>query len=513
MDNNSLAYRTLKNVSYGFLSFAIPILFSVFITPVIVKRLGVTDYGVYILANTIIGFLGLLDLGLTGGLNKYITEYYSQKNNDGLKKIMDAANSLYWLIGLFGLAVFAILGKFFLPIFHIQGLSQTHILAVFLLAGMIFFVNSANSVYTTVPAALQRFDIVHKINLAQLAFFNIGALILVVFGFQLKAIMLANLLTLLVLSLAFRIYSKKLLPQMHLGFSWQKQEFKKMYGFGIFAALADISISAVNNLDRLLIPIFLGPVQLSYYSLPGNVAQKTTTVTGSLGGMFFPLSTSLFAQGQIERLGLIFRRIVRNLSVLAAATTVSIMLFGHKILQYWLSTDFAEAGAGVLLVLAPTYYILALFGTLYNFLLGTGKQKFLAFWSVAMALINVILLILFMRPFGIIGAAWAYLLSALPILYLFVWIEKKVFSLQGTFKFYVRLYGKLLFTSGIFCLAVKYAIMGMVNSLASLIIAGPLSVLLFLALYKFFGFVEAEDWQLFRAYFLQIKGRVLGSSS
>lgn len=504
MENDSLSYRTLKNISYSFIGFVVPIAFSIFITPVIVHRLGVAEYGILILTNTILGFLGLLDLGLTASVVKYISEYHVLGEWEKLRRALSSANTLYWLIGFVNLAVFLILGKFFLWAFHIDGVSQQHILIVFLLAGLTSFLTAINSIYTSIPPALQRYDIVNKINLSQLAVYNLGALVLALLGFQLKAILTINLLTVLGMTLAYKIFSQKLLPFLRLRFAWDKQELKKLYSFGIFSAIANVSMSAVNQFDRLLIPIFLGPTQLSYYSLPGNVAQKTTTVVGSLGGTFFPMANELAAKGEVQKLGEIFRKVIRNLSVLAAATTASIMLFGEKILHYWLGEEFAINGAKVLLILAITYFLLSLFGIIYNFLMGLNRQKMVALWSGVMAFVNLTLLFVFLRPLGIIGAAWAYLISVLPIIYLFYWMEKKVFNSQNIFKFYAKLFLKLGITAAVFVAVVKYSLLFLVQDLTSLIIIGPLSVILYVLLYRLFGFFEAEDLQIFNSFFGKI---------
>lgn len=533
MDNESLSYRTLKNISYSFVGFVVPMAFSVFITPVIVHKLGVAEYGILILTNTILGLLGLLDLGLTASVVKYISEYHALGEWEKLRRALRSANTLYWLIGFVNLAVFLILGKFFLWAFHISGVSQQHILIVFLLAGLTSFLTAINSIYTSIPPALQRFDIVNKINLSQLAVYNLGALILALLGFQLKAILALNLLTVAGMTLAYRIFSQKLLPFLRLrftplenatdevggeinnsanrwrsnvtigsltGFVWDKAELKKLYSFGIFSAIANISMSAVNQFDRLLIPIFLGPVQLSYYSLPGNVAQKTTTVVGSLGGTFFPMANTLAAKGEVQKLGEIFRKVIRNLSVLAAATTASIMLFGEKILRYWLGEEFAARGAEVLLILAVTYFLLSLFGIIYNFLMGLNRQKAVALWSMAMAIVNLILLFALLKPFGIIGVAWAYLFSVLPVIYLFYWMEKKVFNSRKIFSFYFKLLLKLCFTALAFAVIVRFSLYPVINNLTTLIVLGPLTVVFYMLLYRLFGFFEQEDLEIFKSF-------------
>lgn len=504
MDTDSLSYRTLKNIFYSFFGVGVPIIFSVFITPVVVHRLGIVDYGVYILAGTITGFMGLLDLGLSAGVVKYVSEYHAQNDYPALQRTMNSALSMYLLVGAAGLLIFFILGKWFLPFFHISGLSQGHILVVFALSGIIFFVRSAYSVYTIIPQALQRFDIVTKINLAQLTFFSFATLAAVLAGYKLKVILSLSLLSFLGLIWAYRVYSLKLLPEFRLGLGWQKIEIKKLYKFGIFAALASIANSSLDQLDRLVIPIFLGPAALSYYSLPGNVSQKTSTIAGSLSGIFFPLASSLKSQDDDAKLKLVYQKVIRNLTVAAAAMATAIMVFGYQILFYWLGKDFADRGYKVLLISAMTYFILSLYGTLSNFLLGLGKTKFMAVWAFVLAALNLVLLLVLLPIWGIVGAAWAYLGGVLPIIFMFYWMETKYLGVQNFAGFYLKLYLKVFIVSALFFFLAKYLLMKLVFNLSSLIIVGPASIVLYMAIYKVLGFFEAEDWELFKLFFKKI---------
>ncbi len=502
METSSLSYKTYKNISYSFIGFVVPIVFSVFITPVIVHKLGVAEYGVLILTNTIMGFLGLLDLGLTAGVVKKIGEYYALKDFRALQTMLSTANSLFWIVGIINLVVFSSIGKFFLDRFNIT--VNENLFLVFLLVGLTSCLTAINSVYTSIPQALQRFDVINKINLGQLLVYNLGALILALYGFQLKAILGLNLITMVGLSLAYRFLSHKILPEIKLKIAWDIFELKQLYGFGIFSAIANIGMSAVNQFDRLLIPIFLGPTQLTYYSLPGNVAQKTTTVVGSLGGTFFPLANELSAKGEVERLGVIFRKVIRNLAVLASATTVSIILFGNKILLFWLGKDFALAGTKILYILAFTYFFLSLFGIAFNFLMGLSRQKAVAKWSMLMAGINLLLLLILLKPLGILGAALAYLGSALPIIALFYWLEKQVFLSKNIWKFYGKLFLKLLTTSLIYFVIVGFTLWQLTHSFGSLVVFGPLAVVVYLVIYWAMGFMEQEDMDLTQLFITKI---------
>ncbi len=505
METDSLSYKTLKNAGYNFLGYVGPIVFSIFITPVVVHKLGVADYGVYVLVNTIIAFLSLLDLGLTVALVKHVSAYFAQNDQESLKNLLSSANTLYLLIGLMGLTVFYVSGKFLLPLFNISSQSQGHISVVFILAGLIFFLNSINSVYLVVPHALQRYDLVTKINLLQLTGFNLATLVLVLMGYKLKAIMLANLLSIAILTLIYRAYFKKLLPQIILGFAWVKEEIKKAYGFGLFAALSNLASNALVQLDRLIIPIFIGTSQLTFYSLPGNVAQKTAGITSSLSATLFPLTSAMQGVGNVEKVKLIYRKAFRNITLLGAAVTSAIMVFAYPILFFWLGKEFADRGTVILLILAVTYFILALFGPLTHFLLGLGQVKFLSVTSVTLAGVNLVLLLILVPKYGIVGAAWAYLGGTLLVPLAFYWMEKKILYLTGSASFYTKLYGKIALNTLIFYILVHYLILPQVKNLISLIIIGPLSVILYLGLYKLFGLFEAEDWEMLTSFAKKIK--------
>jgi O-antigen/teichoic acid export membrane protein len=496
MNDTSLSIRTLKNVAYSFLNYSGPILFSIFITPIVVHRLGVVDYGVYILVNTVTAFLVLIDFGLATALIKYIAEYHAAGELQKLKNLLDSAYTLYFIIGSVGFGVFCAIGKFFLPIFKISPLSQGHIEIVFILAGVVFFINAINYIYIATLGALQRFDMTTKSNLLQLTFLNIGILALVLFGYRLKAIFLLSIVSSLLFVAFNRYYFKKALPGLSIGFAWNKEELKKSYKFGLLAALSNLASSSLMQLDRFFVPIFVGPVALTYYSLPGNVAQKTSGITGSLGSILFPLTSALSGKGETEKIGQVYKKVFRSISLVAAAISASIAFFSYPILQFWLGKQYAEEGWFILIILSATHYFLAIYSPLVNMLMGLGKIKFLTCVSLLLATTNIVLLFLLVPKYGIVGAAWAYLGGVLPIPIAFYWTERKFLGLANMAGFYLRLYLKLFITTAVLFVLVKFFILKAVHSIVTLLLLGPLSVILFFVLYKIFGFLETEDWLL-----------------
>ncbi len=500
MEESSLSYKTLRNSVFLFANFLLPMVFTILLTRMMVIKLGASEYGILILINAISSFINYVDLGLSTAVTKFASEYKGSGNIEGLKDLLSSARLLFLITGLLGLMIFFVLGKWFLPLFNIGFTSVNHIFIVFLFAGITFLFTSLSTVYGAVLTALQRFDLLTKLNLASLAVSSIGSIVLLEMHYRLKALMVLNALLALVTLIFFHYFVRKIMPELKLNFTFVKSELVKAYKFGFLAFAANLASSSLIFLDRLLIPIFLGPAQLPFYSVPGNVAMKTSVVTNTFGQMLFPMASEFSGAGDKEKLKNIYIRAFRNLHVISAAVTVSIMLFGEKILFFWLGQEYADRGAKVLIVLTLTYFLIALYMPLQGLLLGLGKVKFLIKQSIFMAVVNFILLIIFVPRFGIMGAAWAYFISVLPMSYAFYWIEKNLFVLSGRLNDYLILYAKLIFTAIIDALVIHFALVDLVNSVWTLIVIGPLSIVLYFGLYYIFGFMNKEDSTILKSF-------------
>ena len=144
--------------------------------------------------------------------------------------------------------------------------------------------------------------------------------------------------------------------------------------------------------------------------------------------------------------------------------------------------------------MALTNFILALFGPLSNFLLGLGKLKFLATSSVCMAILNAVALFTLLPLYGIVGAAWAYLISVLPVIYLFYYIETRYLNLPNRGTYYKKtIIGTMVVVFFVWLL--NFFMTHFVISLPTLLIAGCTSVLAYVIFYKLFGFFDQEDWK------------------
>ncbi|MFA5319393.1 MAG: oligosaccharide flippase family protein [Candidatus Paceibacterota bacterium] len=500
METSSLTYKTLKNISYRFTAFIWPMVFSILITPIVVLRLGAKDYGIYIFIGAITSLLGLLDLGISYAVMKFLAEYSAQLETEKIKKLLRSANSLFLLIGLSGLTTTILLSLGGRWLFADRLAGQQFYLILFIIAGLSFFISSINNSYNIIPEALQRYDISSKVNIVYLTLSPLTILILVLLGYKLIAIFISQLILTAIFVLVRRRYALQILPLAHYQLGWDKEEIRHCYRFGIATVINNTASTSLAYLDRLIIPIFIGPTQLTYYSLPGNVAARIPGVTDNLSGIIFPISASINGTGNQEQLRRFYIRSVRLVTTIASAISLSVIFLAYPIMRYWINADVANKSTNILVILTLTNFMIALLSPINAFFFGLGKIKFSSILNTIMAGLNALFLFLLLPKYGVTGAAWAYLLSMLPIFYMIYFAEKKYLGLIGRGKYYRQIIWRIGTTAAIFFFVAKFLISPLIVNFPTLAILGPGAVIVYLLLYKVLGFVEKEDWQDFKKF-------------
>src|SRR5690606_36148272 len=82
-------------------------------TPVLVGSLGHYDYGLWEILGAIIGYMGLLDLGIKPAISRFAAKYQAEKGNENLRLLYSSAFLFMGVIGLLIMSFFVLWGMFF----------------------------------------------------------------------------------------------------------------------------------------------------------------------------------------------------------------------------------------------------------------------------------------------------------------------------------------------------------------------------------------------------------------
>ncbi len=489
---NTSAQTALKNSIYNFISFVLPIIVIVFITPIIISRWGVKEYGIYIFLNTITVFLGLLDLGISTATSKHIIEYKAKNQTDKLRDLIYSMNSIYLLMSILYFIICVSIGIIIQVMFLERVGVGNNYLLIFFILGLTTSCGSFFANYSNIFVTIQRYDVQTKISMSFMLLSNVSMLILVLLGYRIIPVLLMQLVLMVISSVIYVIIAKRVFPIMQFKYYWNKTELIKNYKFGISVAFNNLANSSLVHFDKLLIPVFLGNAQLTYYSVPGSIATKISSISSTFSSLLFPITVNLQSINDTDKIKRVYIRSIRLITILSSAISLSIIFLTDKILFYWLDANFVNQSSKVLILLVLTNFTLALFSPLSNLLTAMNKMKFLTTSSIVMAIINIISLFIFLPIYGINGAALSYLISVLFIFFMLHYSEKKYFHIKENI--HLKLLTKIIITTIPFFIIVRFLLSPLITNMTKLIIAGPVSVIVFMILYKTFGFVEKEDW-------------------
>lgn len=427
----SLKKRTIKNSLFSMGAFLWPMLLAFFVTPFVVQKLGQEEFGVLALITSFIGFFAVLDFGVAPSLVKFISEYAAKKDIRRLNRTFSASLLFYAAIGAIGaLLIFAGSQLFIDVMLKNSSLDKSLVQTAFSIAAIGFFINMLLAAYGSVPGALQRMDITSSITLVVSTVSSIGTAVLVWLGYGIVALTIYNIATSLLGIVIYFLIDKKLLPQLKLTRHVSSEDFKRIFSFSGYATVATLSGMVISQFDRLLLGAQLGPSAVTYYVIPGNLTIKILGLVVAASTIMFPLTSALLANKDLGKLRHVYQRATRIVLLLLVFIVVPAIFLANKFLLYWLGPDFSQNSTIVFQLLLVTYGVNSLHAIPYLSAYGAGKPKYNAIYSLVVAVLNVLLMFIFIPIWGINGAALAYLLAVLPTLLFIIFVEKKILEID-----------------------------------------------------------------------------------
>lgn len=155
----------LRNVASNWIGFVVNAAVTLVLTPYVIRELGVSRYGIWILTSSFIGYYGLLDLGFRAGVTQYITRYLALRDYDSASDCLSSAVAALSILG--ALMVALSFGTAYIAphLFTIPSDMVQEAFWCILIVGISSAVQCVFSPYASVFTAMQRFDLSNLIGI------------------------------------------------------------------------------------------------------------------------------------------------------------------------------------------------------------------------------------------------------------------------------------------------------------------------------------------------------------
>jgi len=403
----SLVKKSVAN----FIGGVVPAIASLLTVPVIVARLGTVNYGLFTLVTAIVGYFAFLDINVTAGSVKYLSEHHARGEHDRVNQVVSFGGFIYFMIGLLGgcgIFLFAdtLVTSFFNVPENLHGVARSTLQVT----AFAFFFGNIQTYLLSIPQSLQRYDISGMVESVFGALTSLSTLLVVLFGGGLVEIVLVRLgLSIINCGLLLNLI-RKLLPFAQLAYP-DKDTIHKLASFSVYSYLTRIAAITHVNGDKLLLGAFTDMQTVSFYSVPSLLVNRVFGMIHRLGNVIFPVSSALAANNRHDDLRRIYLVSTRYYIYLNASLCMLLSIFSRELLYYWAGPIFGPGAALVLVLMAAATFFDSLTNlpSLVNDAL--GKPINTGIMSVLRTSCCMIIGYFAIPRVGYIGVAWAYLFT------------------------------------------------------------------------------------------------------
>lgn len=331
-----------KGAIISYVAIFLNIAITFFYTPWMIRKIGVSDYGLYSLVYSFISYF-ILDFGLSQAIQRFIAKYRAEGNEDKVAKMVGITTHVYLIIDVVIFLVLFILYFFISDIF--TGLTPEEIVRLkrlYVIAG-IFSVLSF--MFKPMAGAMMAFEYFVEERLLEML--NkvgavVGVCIALVFGCDVFALILINGAVSLASSiLKFIVFKRK----SRLNIQWRyfnKVELKGIFSFSMWTFMSGLA----QRLRFSLVPSVLGILsnsrEIAIFSMGMTMEAMVYTLSSAINGLFLPtVSRMSHGKKRDEMLNLMIR--VGRIQLFIIGLIFSgFIIFGKSFLNLWVGDEFSN---------------------------------------------------------------------------------------------------------------------------------------------------------------------------
>lgn len=406
-------------VLLSYLQMVANVLIQLLYTPVMIRLLGRSEYGLYNTVASAISILSVLSMGFTSGYVRFFSIYNQDEDRESTFKL----NGIYLLVLSIISVICLVIGtyiSFHLEIVFKNGLTSAEYTTARVLA-LILTTNLAltfvMSVFQHIVSAHERFVFLKSVGLIRNVLAPFLTLPVLLLGYKSVGMALVTTFVSFLADCMFFLYVKRV---MHEKFIFHDLDFtliKSIFAFTFFIAL-NLIVEQINwSIDKVLLGRYKGTSEVALYAAAFTIYQCYMIFSTSISNVFIPRVHRIVNESndnsavQKTRLTELFVKVGRIQFLVLALVASGYLFFGkYFITHIWIGQEYLGAYTVSLFLLLPAS--IALIQNIgIEIQRAENKHKFRSIVYFFMALLNLTVSLALCKKYGAVGCAFGTCLS------------------------------------------------------------------------------------------------------
>ena len=411
-----------KNIIANFAGSIWQTLLSLIFIPLYIKFIGIESWGLIGIFGTIQVMFGLLDMGLSGTINREMARLSALPDKgQEMRNLVRTLEVLYW--GIAVLVAVIILSLSPVIAHHwINGskLSSQTVEQALLIMGFVVALQMPIGFYKGGMTGLQKQVLLNITNMVMSTLRGAGAVFIL---WRVSQTIQAYFLWQIIISVINNIVLALLLWRI-LPFSKERAVFQKRLLKGIWkfaAGMSGITILSVilTQIDKVILSKMLSLENFGYYTLASMIALSLVRLITPVFSSIYPRFTQLVSINAEKELTLLYHKASQFASVLLLPFAIIIALFAYEIILIWTHDSIiAEKSHRILSIMICGSAINGIMYLPYALQLANGWTNLSVLKNIIAVIIIVPLIIYLTIHYGAIGAAIAWFILNIGLFFI-----------------------------------------------------------------------------------------------
>ncbi|MDU4892499.1 MAG: oligosaccharide flippase family protein [Clostridium sp.] len=394
----------LSYISLGLASFV-----SLLYTPVMLRLLGQSEYGLYSLSLNIIGYLGILDFGLGNAVIRYTAKYRALDDREEEANLHGMFIVIYSILAIIIILAGGVLVLNCKMIFK-RTLTVNELYRIRILMSILIFnlaISFPLGVFEGIISAYEHFIFPKILSIIRTIINPLIMLPLLFMGYQSVGMTIAMTIVNIIFSAINMYYCFRIL-NIKLKFNkFNFQVIREISGYSFFIFLNIIVEKIYWSTDQFILGAVSGTVAVAIYSVGSTINNYYINFSTAISGVFLPRITRMVTKNASdEEISKLFVKTGRIQYILMTFILSGFALFGQEFIYTWAGEGYGEAYYIALVVMIPlTIPLIQNVGI--TILQAKNIHQFRSKVYIVIAVLNVAASIPLAKAFGGVGAALA----------------------------------------------------------------------------------------------------------
>lgn len=400
-------------VILSYISRIIQVIIGLLYTPIMIRLLGQSEYGLYNIAASTIAYLGVLNFGFGSAYMRFYSRYKVKEDTEKISLLNGMFLTIFTILGIVVVTAGVILALnvdiIFGPSLSIQELIIARILILILVINLA--ISFPAIVFNTYLQANEKFILQNTVQIIRQVSTPLITLPLLLAGYGSIGMVLGTVIVNIFIELIIIFYCMKKLNMKFMFKNFDHDLMKEMTVYSSYIFINMVVDQVNNNVDKTILGRYRGTISVAVYSVASSLNSYYTQISTTISNVFIPRIHRLVASNTPnDVLTELFTKIGRIQFILLSFVMSGFIFFGRPFIGIWAGEDYYTSYfIALLLMISITVSLIQ--NTGIEIQRAKNMHQFRSWVYLAIAIGNIFLSIPLSIRYGGVGAAIGTALS------------------------------------------------------------------------------------------------------